>query len=550
MLELTTKSVADSPYRIPNAVFVAQDLAVLFPAYVAVDDAGLILSVGPSIRRLLPDTKVGAPFAVEFELESRGAARSVSDLTTPNTPIGLRSRRKNLSLAGIAVRQSGYLLFCVGYTPASLSAFEELALDFCDFSPADAGGAALTLVGLQKSLLDEAQTVAAELSEARDAALAETKAKAEFLANISHEIRTPLTAVIGCADLLEAQSNLLEPAKTYVRRIGAGGRSLMSLVDNVLSLARIDAGGIISKPNWISTRREIEDAIEVLRGEGERKGFSINLVLEMTVPECVHLDAARMREVLLNLLSNALKYSKGDTVEVRVSYTIDRGGILKVAVTNGAPGIPTELAERLFRRFSQLGARSQLTQSGVGLGLAICKGIVESLGGSIGFVSEEQSGSTFWFELPAPAGTGAATIGSKSDEITTSAKYKILLVDDVQTNLEVIGALLERYGHEIVTANSGEGALTLASQTAFDFILMDIQMPGLDGFTTAEVLRKSDGPNRTTPIIGVSADVTDANLNLLRRSGMNEYVAKPLDMRCLICKLNALHTNRTPGCKS
>ncbi len=372
--------------------------------------------------------------------------------------------------------------------------------------------------------------------EGRKAAEAAAEAKAEFLANMSHEIRTPLTGIIGFTGLLSEYPGLPEQARTHVRRIQTSGAGLLAVVNDILDFSKLDAGRLELDPHPFDVAAFFEDNLALFDEQAAAKGLALGATMAPGVPAMVDADAARLRQILANLMSNALKFTRAGSIQVSVGYDTARE-VLQVSVADTGEGIAPDTLERLFARFTQADGSVSRRYGGTGLGLSICKSLAELMGGEVRVVSAIGVGSTFSFEVRAPAfdgdlGVRAAPRGDAEAEALSS--QAILVVDDLDVNRELIRALLEAVGHRVTEADSGASALQQAATGAFDLILMDLQMPGMDGFTAARALRRSNTVNATTPIIALSANVLAEHVLTSAQAGMNDHLAKPIVLPALI----------------
>jgi PAS domain S-box-containing protein len=374
-----------------------------------------------------------------------------------------------------------------------------------------------------------------ELRRKEADAQAAVRAKAEFLANMSHEIRTPLTAVVGFSSLLAKIPGLPEKARTYADRIGRSGEALASLVNTVLDFSRVEAGQVELKPEPLEVAGLIEDAFGVVREQAAAKGLALQASIAPDAPPGIVADAGRLRQVLLNLLTNAVKFTHEGVVAIEITYEAEARR-LRLAVRDTGIGIAPSVSDRLFKRFSQVESSNSRRFGGVGLGLAISKGLVELMGGEIGVESAEGRGSTFWFAIPVSP-TDAPGAQSDRETAPTLAPLKVLLVDDARPNRELIAALLGPFDCRVVEADNGLDAVEAARREAFDVVLMDLQMPGMDGMAAAREIRRTATANQDTPILAVSASVLPADVAACRDAGMNDHVAKPIDAGILIRKL-------------
>ncbi len=366
-------------------------------------------------------------------------------------------------------------------------------------------------------------------------------AKAQFLANMSHEIRTPLTAVLGFAGVLARMENLPDKARSHVTRIVDGGRALLALVDDILELSRIEAGRIDVNAQPLALAGLLNDTIELMRPQAEKKALSVVLVLDGGVADRVLVDAERVRRVLLNLLVNAIKFTDAGGITVEADYLAEVGGRLMVKVRDTGVGISPEHCKRLFERFTQIDESNTRRFGGAGLGLAIARGLVETMGGEIGVESAVGAGSTFWFTIPAPAATAAADPADRRRKPEATADFhglRILVVDDATSNRALMTAMLSRPDLQLCEAANGAEAIEAASHKPFDVILMDLQMPVMDGFAATREIRASSPLNASTPVLAVSANVLTPVLEACRAAGINDYVSKPIDPDDLLRKID------------
>jgi len=299
----------------------------------------------------------------------------------------------------------------------------------------------------------------------------------------------------------------------------------------VLDFSRLEAGRLEIKPRTGSPEECGRDAVELFAPQASEKGLSIAFEADRLPPHLT-TDFDRVRQVLMNLVGNAVKFTPAGTVRVRAAY---RAGLLSFRITDTGPGLDADAQGRLFQRFSQVDASVSRAHGGSGLGLAISRGLVEALGGRIGVESRLGEGSTFWFEVPAPVAEAEAETGGSSLDIAAFAGLKLLLVDDNAANRELIRSLMNPLGVALTTADGGQAAIDLAQMQEFELILMDLRMPGVDGWTAARAIRSGDGPNRETPMLAFSADIAvDDDTALAVFEGV---VPKPIEMMGLLATI-------------
>ncbi len=378
----------------------------------------------------------------------------------------------------------------------------------------------------------------AEAERALQAAKAEadraSRAKSDFLAVASHEIRTPLNAVMGFANLL-AGTRLDENQRSYVGTIATEGRRLTSLINDLLDLGKIEEGRLQLEKLPFSP---VETATEVLRLLGARaqeQNLELRLSAQIAGPLLVAGDALRFRQILVNLVDNALKFTPAGAVTVRLGWDFADGGAsrgrLAVAVRDTGIGIAPEKLPNLFQMFMQADSSTSRRYGGTGLGLAICQRLVRLMGGEISVNSTPGQGSEFAFSLPLPTVALPAETAAEAPAAPAAKRPRILIVDDQETNRFLLDVFLRRNGFETEIAEGGATAIHLAASRPFDAILMDLQMPGIDGFTAATLIRQNETGGRRVPIIALTAMVASGTRERCLAAGMDDHLSKPLDLR-------------------
>jgi PAS domain S-box-containing protein len=377
----------------------------------------------------------------------------------------------------------------------------------------------------------------AELDEARRRAETAAAAKSAFLANMSHELRTPLTSIIGFSRLMGDREDLPSEAKHYAGRISDASEALLAIINDVLDFSKLEAGQVALELQPMSIRRLMDETTGLIAIQAAAKRLELTSELDPAAPELVVGDAARLRQVLLNFLSNAVKFTEEGSVTARAAWKkTRRGGRLRLSVTDTGAGIARENLPRLFERFTQAEVSINRTHGGTGLGLAISKGIVGLMGGRIGVQTRPGQGSTFWFELPMREAQADLAVSEAQPEIDCP-QLKVLIVDDTAVNRELVRLMLEPLGLKVQEASGGAEGVKAAMTTPFDLILMDVRMPGVDGLEATRVIRAASEANRTTPILALTADVHPENATACRGAGMDDILAKPIVARELIAKI-------------
>jgi signal transduction histidine kinase/ActR/RegA family two-component response regulator len=369
---------------------------------------------------------------------------------------------------------------------------------------------------------------------AAEAAKAAALAKTEFLANMSHEIRTPLTGMLGFAGLLEGLQDLSPTARKYADRIATSGQALLSVVNDILDFSKLDADRIELDPHPFDPRALVAETVDLVAAEASRKGLELDKAFDGVLPAAVFADSSRVRQVLLNLLTNAIKFTDTGAVTVSAGY---QAGRLRLAVSDTGVGVPADRLDRLFQRFSQVDGSITRQYGGTGLGLAICKRLTELMGGQIEVESEVGAGSTFWFTVDAPrAEPERPAAAPRAPEVCDGAA-RILVVDDVAVNRELVRTMLSPFGYELAEAANGAEGVAAAMAGPFDLILMDLQMPGMDGMSATRAIRQTCEANRDTPILALSANVLPVHIAGCAEAGMNDHIAKPISPTELLTKI-------------
>lgn len=372
---------------------------------------------------------------------------------------------------------------------------------------------------------------------ARARALAANEAKTEFLATMSHEIRTPLNSMLGFSQLLVERQDLPADVRRQLTLIDSAGTALLTVVNDILDFSRVEAGQVELLFQPASAAAVLHDAVGIIRPEAENKGLALEVEVVDPVGGLHDLDGLRLRQVLLNLLNNAVKFTEAG--RIRACLTVEPGEIedrLKFEVIDTGVGIAVERQGRLFQRFSQVDSSASRPYGGAGLGLAISKALVELMGGRIGFDSAPGHGSAFWLELQAPQ-VEAYDAGEPQPAAAPGAA-RILLVDDHPMNREIGAALLNLVGCQVETADNGEQAVAKAARGGFDIILMDIHMPQMDGLAATRAIRALDGGIGEVPIIAMSADALPQQVERCYAAGMVDHLAKPVQREVLYAKVN------------
>jgi signal transduction histidine kinase/CheY-like chemotaxis protein len=402
-----------------------------------------------------------------------------------------------------------------------------------------------------------------ELVRAKEAAEAGARAKSIFLATMSHEIRTPLNGVLGMASLLR-QGQLSPDQRRNVDAITSCGDALLHIINDILDLSKLEAGMLEIENEAFDLPLLINSTLDVTRGAATSKGIGIEVDVDPELPRIIRGDRNRLRQAMLNFLSNAVKFTEVGKVVLRAAR-VTPAGQLRIEVSDTGIGIADDARDRLFREFSQVDASISRRFGGTGLGLAITKRIIQAMHGRIGLDSEAGKGSTFWFEIPLVAAPDAVVAGDdpaftkRSLPVPVSAipaempppsarrgtGWHILVAEDMAVNQMVARGLLEARGHSVDVAADGAEAIAKVEEKEYDLILMDMQMPRMDGLEATRRIRARGGKLASVPIVAMTANAFGSDQAACVEAGMNDFLAKPIDAEKLGEALDRIMSGRT-----
>ena len=400
--------------------------------------------------------------------------------------------------------------------------------------------------------LSKAKQIEADLRRARDSAEHANRMKSEFLATISHEIRTPMNGVLGTLTLLDGEG--LAPEERRLAGVARrSAESLLRLLDDILDFSKLEAGRIAIEEETCAPADLAEAVMAVFQPSATEKGLSLSCRMLPTVPEAVVTDPARLRQILFNLVGNAVKFTSAGHVAVRARRGADLPDgrfLLEFEVEDTGIGIAAESIPCLFDRFTQADSSITRRYGGTGLGLAICRELCGLLGGTISVTSAPGRGSLFRFSVACAPGDPAALRGAAADAAPADPlpPLRVLAVDDNAVNRDIVRGLLVRGGHRVVAAVDGDEAVRMVerSQEPFDVVLMDIQMPGMDGLTATRLIRALPAPRNRVPVIALTAHTSGGSIPECMAAGMNGFVPKPLRPSALDAAIRAAIGSAAP----
>lgn len=381
------------------------------------------------------------------------------------------------------------------------------------------------------------------------------EARETFTAVIGHELRTPLGGVVGLADLLLAGELDAEP-RVHVEAIARSGRAVLAIVDDLVDLAKLEAGGVTIRERDLDPSRAVAEAVEALRPLASAKGLELRLSQAADLPALARTDAPRLRQILTNLVANAVKYTPAGEVLVEASWE-PSAARLRVAVHDTGLGVPDGAAAGLFQRFARVDVPSHARVGGTGLGLAIARGLVERLGGEIGYAPRAPRGSTFWFAIPLARARGperASTLDRVPVQSVTpprGSRGRVLVAEDDEVNRAVARRMLEKLGFAVDVVEDGAALVRAARARRHAALLVDLQMPLLDGLDATAQIRAEEPAGARTPIVAITANAMRGDRERCLAAGMDDYLAKPVTLHELARVMDrwappAAHDARAP----
>jgi signal transduction histidine kinase/CheY-like chemotaxis protein/HPt (histidine-containing phosphotransfer) domain-containing protein len=413
----------------------------------------------------------------------------------------------------------------------------------CEGTCVTRDGAPVALLGAVQDVTDpllrtiRLERLTRRLAVARDQAERSSEAKSRFLTAMSHELRTPLHGIIGYAQLLQLEGGLNARQTGRIEAMLLAGEHLLPMINSVLDVAEIETGHVKVRTEAVDLQHLMRTCLDLILPAAEKKSLKLAVVIPKGSPQKLIADPTRLRQVLLNLLGNAVKYTAAGSVSLRFLKTADGAGS-RLEVADTGPGIPADRRAQLFKDFDRLGAESNSLVEGAGLGLAISAKLASLMGGRLGHEDNAGGGSVFWLELPRSAEIAAPALPSE----TVAAKARpasagvarVLVVDDVAMNREIAAAFLQSAGYATSFATGGPEALAMATEQDFDLALMDVCMPEMDGLEVTRRIRALPGPRGRLPIVALTAQTFNDQVDACRKTGMNLHLTKPFTCKALL----------------
>ena len=403
-------------------------------------------------------------------------------------------------------------------------------------------GVATNMLGVVRDVTVRKEAEA-NLLQARDIADNANRAKSDFLSSMSHELRTPMNSILGFSQLLEGNPDepLTEDQQDSVQHIIRSGRHLLELIDDILDLAKIETGKISVSIEPVSVPIVLDECLSIIDGLAKSRGVTISQPETPLAPPKIYADATRFKQVMLNLMTNAIKYNR-ENGAILIALEQTARETLRISVSDTGNGIADNLTDELFTPFNRLGAENTEIE-GTGIGLVICKSLIESMDGTIGMESEVGKGSTFWVELPLASGDQEIALRSAEPDASDAAiatdflpngSAKILYVEDNPHNLLLMEKIIARIdGLSLISAHNGEIGIQLAKSENPDLIILDINLPGMDGVEVLGILLRSE-ITRQTPVVALSAAATQRDIDRGTQAGFKRYMTKPFDINEMI----------------
>jgi signal transduction histidine kinase/ActR/RegA family two-component response regulator len=519
--------------------------AAAFPFHFVLDREMRMLQVGAALRRLCPECAPGTGLADSFQVRRPVLQRVDFDaLGSHDASLFVLQRIQGaLRLRGEVVVQGPRLFFLGSPWVTEMAGVSRLGLALDDFAVHDPIADLLFLLQTKNKALADAQELSRRLRAQQDrlreaklaAEVAEeaSRAKSQFLAVMSHEIRTPLNGVLGLLEYVLG-GELTPRQRTCLGTAFKSGRTLLAIINDILDFSKVEAGKLELQHACFSLRQIVSDAVEMVSFEASQKGLPIHLEVEPQVPQVLCGDPARIRQVLVNYLANAVKFTSAGRITVHVA-AVDIAPpdvLLRIEVRDTGIGIDALLQAALFEPFSQVDASTTRKHNGTGLGLAICKKLVQIMGGEVGLHSEPGVGSTFWFSVRVSTGTAAQApvVPAAPTRVPDRFEGHVLLAEDDPVNQLVARLHLNALGLTVDVVDTGEQAVAAVARRRYDMILMDLRMPDMDGLQACRAIRAAHHNQLPLPIVMWTASMLGVDQRRFTEAGADDALGKPFDL--------------------
>lgn len=506
-----------------------QDFAATVPFGFVSDESGTLTTIGDALRRRL-GAEPGMQVDDVFEIVRPARVKSFRDLAQSNrATLLLRSKHGQLELKGSTVPfDDGKLTaFWGGAVVRDIGEFKQRGLQVSDFPPSDATPDLLLSMQATRSALEDARKLGEQLKSALTKAEAATEAKARFLATMSHEIRTPLNGFGSMIDLL-SDGALTDSQRANLATMDECAQSLLVLVNDILEFSKLEAGKIQVTIEPVLVRQAITRMTEFFRASARERGIDLRVSIDVHDDVCLAMDGDRVRQIISNLLGNALKFTKRGHVDLRAHMTATNK--LTVDVRDTGIGVAPEHQIRLFEPFVQADASTTRRFGGTGLGLSISRQLARAMDGDVELVQSSEQGSHFRMRVKAEPTAAPKTYASNPADPANLVEFtgkRVLVAEDDATNQRIATKMLNKLGIEVTVAVDGALAVEAANADDYDLILMDLMMPNMSGIDAAGVIRAGDGPCRDIPIVAFSAAAMGPDRDAAIAAGMSGFVEKP-----------------------
>ena len=537
-----------------------QHFAAAFPFHVVFDERLCVLQRGSMLSRLCPEMAEGTPLVAHFMIQRPVLmTQDFAAIRQHDTSLFvLQHRQGPLRLRGEMIFQDEQMFFLGSPWVTEMADVASLGLSLSDFAVHDPVADLLFLLQTKNKALIDAQKLSERLKEqqaslrsailAAETAEQASRTKSEFLAVMSHEIRTPLNGVLGMLEYL------LVGELSHEQRICAStalksGKTLLGIINDILDFSKVEAGKLELEQIDFSLRHTAGDAIEMVAFQASETGLAIDFKMAPDVPEVLCGDPSRVRQVLVNYLANAIKFTAAGRISIRIllfAETDSHAGV-RIEVEDTGIGISADRQSALFEPFAQADASTTRKYSGTGLGLAICKKLAGLMGGEVGVRSEAGKGSTFWFAVHLLTGpTGTALPRPRPVAANTAQRFEghLLLCEDEPVNQLVAQLHLTALGLTVDVVDNGRAAVEAVGRTHYDLVLLDIQMPDMDGLEVCRAIRAQQGDRNVPPIVIWTASMLGVDQKRLEETGADGVLGKPFELEMLKQTLSKFLTER------